>query len=79
VHCCLKHKHTTYGHHIYWFSLHLVFVFLLCCRYENKISTEELEKKKQDVDASAGELKRQLKETVDARERKGKAIKECTK
>ena len=54
-------------------------MFLLCCRYENKISTEELEKKKQDVDASAGELKRQLKETVDARERKGKAIKECTK
>jgi hypothetical protein len=38
-----------------------------------------LEKKKQDIDDSAGELKRQLKEAVDAREWKGKAIKECTK
>jgi len=54
-------------------------VFLLCCRYENQICTEELEKKKQDIDESAGELKRQLKETVDAREQKGKVIKECTK
>jgi len=54
-------------------------VFLLCCRYENQISTEELEKKKQDIDDSAGELKRKLKEAVDSRERKGKAIKECTK
>jgi hypothetical protein len=55
------------------------FCVLLCCRYENQISTEELEKKKQDIDNSAGELKRQLKEAVDSRERKGKAIKECTK
>jgi len=54
-------------------------VFLLCCRYENQICTEELEKKKQNIDDSAGELKKQLKEAVDARERKGKAIKECTK
>jgi hypothetical protein len=38
-----------------------------------------LEKKKQDIDDNAGELKRQLKDTVDSRERKGKAIKECTK
>jgi len=65
--------------YVYWFSLHLLFVFSLCCRYENRICTEELEKKKQDIDDSAGELKRQLKEAVDARERKGKAIKECTK
>jgi hypothetical protein len=38
-----------------------------------------LEKKKQDIDGSAGELRRQLKETADARDQKGKAIKECTK
>ena len=54
-------------------------MFLLCCRYENQICTEELEKKKHDIDDSAGELKRRLKEAVDVRERKGKAIKECTK
>jgi len=54
-------------------------VFLLCCRYENHVCTEELERKKQKIDDSAGELKRRLKEAVDARERKGKAIKECTK
>jgi hypothetical protein len=38
-----------------------------------------MEKKKQQIDDSASELKRQLKEAVDARERKGKTIKECTK
>jgi hypothetical protein len=52
---------------------------LVCCRYENQLCTEELEKKKQAIDDSAGELRRQVKEVVDVREEKARAIKECTK
>jgi hypothetical protein len=76
----MKHKHLTNDKDIYWFLSCLVFVFLLTCyRYENQLCTEELEKKKQAIDDSASVLRRQLKEVVDAREGKGRAIKECSK
>jgi hypothetical protein len=76
----MKHKHTTNDNHIFGFPLRLVFVFLLACyRHENQLCTEELEKKKRAIDDSASELRRQLKEAVDAREEKGRGIKECTK
>jgi hypothetical protein len=38
-----------------------------------------LEKKKKAIDDSTSELRKQIKEAVDAGEGKNKAIKECTK
>jgi hypothetical protein len=38
-----------------------------------------LEKKKKTIDDSTSDLRKQMKEVVDARERKNIAVKECTK
>ncbi|XP_021916758.1 structural maintenance of chromosomes protein 4 isoform X2 [Zootermopsis nevadensis] len=47
--------------------------------YENELCAEELEKKKKAIDDSTIELRKQMKEAVDSREGKSKAIKQCTK
>jgi hypothetical protein len=53
--------------------------FDLCCRYENELCAEELERKKKAIDDSTSELRMEIKKVADAKEGKSKAIKDCTK
>jgi hypothetical protein len=53
--------------------------FDLCCRYENELCAEELERKRKAIDDSTRELRMEMKNVADAKEGKNRAIKECTK